>query len=66
MRARQLQCQDNDLEEVTFYLQYICLKGKEWHNLKHNICDKKLAIESIILLHNTRRKKDMSCKLSFK
>lgn len=42
------------------------LKKKEWHNLKHGIYEKKLAIESIILLHNTKRKKDKSRKLSFK
>lgn len=42
------------------------LEEKEWHNLKHNICEAKLAIRNIILLHNTRHKKDISQKLSFK
>ena len=44
----------------------MCLKRKEWHDLKHSICKEKLAIGSIVLLHDTRRKKDMSRKLSFK
>lgn len=42
------------------------LEGKEWYNLKYNICDKKLAIESIIILYDTRCKKDIFCKISFK
>ena len=42
------------------------VKKKKRHDLIHDICDKKLAIGSIVLLHNTRRKKDMSRKLSFK
>lgn len=44
----------------------MCLKGKKWHDLKLSICGKKLAVESVILLHNTRYKKDMSRKWFFK
>lgn len=42
------------------------LKGTKQHNLKYGICNKKLAIKNIILLYDTRCKKDMSCKLFFK
>ncbi len=42
------------------------LEGKERHDLKHGIHEEELAVESIVLLHDTRRKKDMSQKLSFK
>ena len=42
------------------------LEGKERHDLKYGIRDEELAIGSIILLHDTRREKDMSRKLSFK
>ena len=66
MRARQLQRRDEDLEEATLYLQQMCLEGKEQHDLKHGIREKELAVGSIVLLHDTRRKKDMSRKLSFK
>lgn len=41
-------------------------KGKERHNLKHGIWQEKLAIGSIVLLYDTKRKKDMSQKLFFK
>ena len=54
MRARQLQRRDEDLE------------GKEQHDLKHGIRQEELAIGNIVLLHDTRREKDMSRKLSFK
>ena len=42
------------------------LEGKERDNEKHGIRDEELAIGSIVLLHDTRRKKDMSQKLAFK
>lgn len=42
------------------------LEGKERHDEKHGICNKKLAIGSIILLYDIQRKKDMSQKLAFK
>ena len=63
---RQLQCQDKDLEEATLHLQQMRLEGKEQHDLKHGIREEELAVGSIVLLHDTRRKKDMSRKLSFK
>lgn len=44
----------------------MCLKGKEHHDLKYGIPDKKLAVGSIVLLHDTRHKKNMSRKLTFK
>lgn len=66
MHARQLQRRDEDLEEPTLHLQYMRLKGKKRHDLKHGICEEELAIGNIVLLHETRREKDMSQKLSFK
>lgn len=66
IRARQLQLRDQDLEEAVLHLQRMRLKAKERHDEKHGICDEELAIGSIILLHDTRRKKDISRKLSFK
>ena len=66
MRARQLQHQDDDLEEATLHLQCIRLEGKKRHDKKHGIRHEKLALGDIILLHDTRREKDMSRKLAFK
>ncbi len=60
IRARQLQHRDEDLEEATLHLQRMRLEGKERHDLKHGIRNEKLAVGSIVLLHNTRREKDMS------
>ncbi len=66
IHARQLQRQNKDLEEVTLHLQRIRLVTKEWHDLKHSIQKKSLAVGSIILLYDTKREKDISQKLSFK
>lgn len=41
------------------------LKKKERHNKKYDIREE-LAISSIMLLHNIKRKKDISQKLGFK
>lgn len=41
------------------------LKEKQSYDLKHDIGKKKLAIGSIVLLHNTRCKKDIFSKLFF-
>ena len=64
--ARQLQRQDDDLEEATLHLQRIRGEGKERHDLKHGIRKEELAAESIVLLHDTRREKDMSRKFALK
>ena len=37
MQARQLQCQNNDLEEATLHLQHMQLEEKEHLNKKHGI-----------------------------
>ena len=66
MHARQLQRRDKDLEEASLHLQRMRLEGKEWHDLKHGIRKEELVVGSIFLLHDTRREKDMSRKLSFK
>ena len=66
MRARQLQRRDEDLEEATLHLQRMRLEGKEWHDLKYGIRDEELAVGIIVLLHDTRREKDMSRTLSFR
>ena len=66
MRARQLQRQNKDVEEATFHLQRIRLERKECYDDKHSICVEELKIGQVILLYNTRRKKDISRKLSFK
>lgn len=63
MRVCQLQRRDKNLEKTTLHLR---LERKERYHLKHGICEKKLAIGSIVLLYNTRRKKDMSRKFAFK
>lgn len=60
MRACQLQPRDEDLEEATLLLQCIHLEEKERHDNKHNICVEKLTVGQIVLLHNTKREKDMS------
>ena len=66
MRARQLQRRDEDLEEATLHLQRMRLEGKERHDDKHSIRVEELTVGQIVLLHDTRREKDMSRKLSFK
>ena len=66
MRTRQLQCRDEDLEEATLHLQCMRLKGKERHDDKHSIRVEELTVGHVVLLHDTRREKDMSRKLSFK
>lgn len=66
MHVYQLQRQDNDLKEAILYLQHIQLEEKECHNKKYGIWYEKLAPNDIVLLHNTRKKKGMSCKLVFK
>ena len=42
------------------------LKKKERHDDKYSICVKELTVRQVVLLHDIRRKKDMSQKLSFK
>ena len=59
MRARQLQRRDEDLEKAVLYLQRMRLE-------KQGIRNEELAIGSIVLLHDTRREKDMSQKLALK
>lgn len=66
MRARQLQRRDKDLEEAILHLQRMQLEGKERHDEKDGIPNEELAIGNIVLLHDTRRNKDMSRKLAFK
>lgn len=39
---------------------------KECHDKKYSICIEELVVRQVVLLYNTRRKKDMSQKLSFK
>lgn len=60
MRARQLQRRDEDLEEAVLHLQRMRLEGKERHDEKHGIRNEELAIESVVLLHDTRREKDVA------
>lgn len=66
MRTRQLKRRDEDLEEATLHLQHMRLEGKERHDDKHSICVEELTVGQVVLLHDTRREKDMSQKLSFK
>lgn len=42
------------------------LKGKEQYDLKHGIYEEELSIKSIVLLYDTKCKKDMFQKLLFK
>ena len=65
MRARQLQCQDKDLEESTLHLQCMRLEGKEHHDEKYDVRHKELVADDVVLLHDTRREKDMFRKLAF-
>lgn len=66
MRACQLQRRDEDLEEAVLHVQRMRLEGKERHNEEHGIRTEELAIGSVVLLHDTRREKNMSRKLAFK
>lgn len=66
MRTRQLQYRDKDLEEVVHHLQRMRQKEKEQYDEKYGIRKEELAMGSIVLLNNTRRKKDMLQKLAFK
>lgn len=42
------------------------LEGKKCHNKKLDIEHKELIPRDIVLFHNTRKEKDISCKLAFK
>lgn len=66
MRARQLQRQDEDLEEAALHVQCRRLERNERHLLKYGIRDEEITVGSIVLLHDTRREKGMSLKLRFK
>ena len=66
MHARQLERRDDDLEEATLHLQRMWLEEKERHDEKHGIWHEELAPGDIVLLHDTRREKNMFCKLAFK
>ena len=66
MRAHQLQHRDEDVEEAVLYLQRMRLEGKGRHDKKRSIRNEELAIRSIVLLHDTRREKNMSQRLAFK
>lgn len=59
MRARQLQHRDEDLEETTLHIQRMQLEGKERHDKKHGIRHEELTPGDIVLLHDTRREKDI-------
>lgn len=61
----QLQCRDNDFQEVTLHLQCMQLKRKDRYDEKYDIWHKELASSDIVLLYNIRREKDMSRKLIF-
>ena len=63
MRARQLQRRDEDLEEAVLHLQRMRLEEKERHDEKNRIQDTELIAGDVVLLHNTRREKDISIKL---
>ncbi len=66
MCTHQLQRRDYDLEEATLHLQRMRLKRKERHDKKYGIWHEELALGDVVLLHDTRREKDMSRKLAFK
>ena len=60
MHAYQLQRQDKALEEATLYLKYMRLERKLHHDNKYSICVKKLIVEYVVLIYNTRCEKNMS------
>lgn len=66
MRAHQLQHKDKNLQEAIYHLQRMWQEKKEQHDKKHGIWQKESAMDSMILLYNNRRTKDMSQKLAFK
>lgn len=65
MCMRQLEYRDKDLEEVVHYLQRMRQKEKEQQDEKYGIRQEELAMGSIVLLNNTRCKKNMLQKLAF-
>lgn len=66
MRACQLQHRDGDFEKGTLHLQIMRLEEKESLDEKHGVRIKELAMRQVVLLHDTRREKNMSRKLSFR
>ncbi len=60
MQARQLQHRDEDLEETVSHLQLIRLERKERYNEKYEIRATELAAQDVVLLHDTRREKNIS------
>ena len=66
MRARQLQQRDEDLKQAVSHFQRIRLEGRERHDEKHGFGATQLAAQDDVLLHDTKREKDVSRKLAFK
>lgn len=60
MWARQLQRQDEDLEEAVLHLQQMRLERKKGYDKKNCIWGTEPIAEDFVSLHNTRRKKNMS------
>ncbi len=62
-RARQIQQRDEDFKEAIFHLQRVREEGKDNFDENHVICQVIIVIGDLVLLHDIRRKGDMSIVL---
>lgn len=66
LRARQLSRRDEDLEEVRYYLERKRKANQDPYGENHRIRDKEIAVEDLVLLHDTRLDNQHSEKLAFR
>ncbi len=62
-RARQIQQRDEDFEEVVFYFQRVREEGKDNFDENYIIYQVIIVVGDLVLLHDIRRKGDMSTVL---
>ena len=55
MRAKQIKCQDKDLEKAINRIKQIQKQNKEYFNKYHVLQDKALQRGEIVLLYNTKK-----------
>ncbi len=60
LRARQIQQRDENLEETIFYFQCVCEEGKDNFDENYIIRQVTIVVGDLVLLHDIRRKGDIS------
>ena len=65
MRARQIECQNQDIEEAVTHLQRMWLQKKKQYDQLKNLIKEILKVKDLILLHDTKLESSHSKKLNF-